>query len=448
MLQSMRAASFWIAGLFLVFAAANINDPYLVPIRQWGWIAILVGALLGSVFLLGRRRGQKNSLSGRGLLALWCAVPVVLAGAEALFEFRKERVLAATPAEAAALGRHFISGYWQVEDIEPLVEKGLIGGIYVTQHNVADRDPAALRDEIIHLQALRRAAGLPPLRVATDQEGGTVSHLSPPLSRFPPLSNLASLPAEDREKAARAQGENQGRELATLGITLDFAPVVDLHRKMPNNPLDFNSHIGQRAISNDPTIVASIALAFSQGLETAGVQPTAKHFPGLGRVAEDTHHFQARLDTPLADLENSDWQPFRTLLASSNAMLMIGHVTLDAVDPERPASHSKRVIQDIIRRQWGFNGLIVTDDLVMGAIYQHGLCTAVVEALNAGVDLLLVAYDGRQFYRAMDCALAAQRRGEIDLSALASSDERLKARDAATKSVDREGRAPIGVLSH
>ena len=99
------------------------------------------------------------------------------------------------------------------------------------------------------------------------------------------------------------------------------------------------------------------------------------------------------------------------MLAGSNAYLMVGHVAVTAIDPERPASHSKRVIDDLIRSKWGFQGIIVTDDLVMGAIYQHDVCTAVVEALNAGVDLLLVAYDGVQYYRLFDCALNATSAG-------------------------------------
>jgi beta-N-acetylhexosaminidase len=99
-----------------------------------------------------------------------------------------------------------------------------------------------------------------------------------------------------------------------------------------------------------------------------------------------------------------------------------------AIDPARPASHAKGVIDDLIRGKWGFQGLIVTDDLVMGAIYQHGVCTAVVEALNAGVDLLLVAYDGMQYYRMFDCARGAFARGGLDGRMLRDSDARLKSR--------------------
>ena len=91
---------------------------------------------------------------------------------------------------------------------------------------------------------------------------------------------------------------------------------------------------------------------------------------------------------------------------------MIGHVTLTSVDPDRAASHSKRVVDGIVRKKWNYQGVVMTDDLVMGAIYQRNVCTAVVEALNAGVDLLLVAFDGAQFYRIFSCAVAALGRGK------------------------------------
>ena len=104
---------------------------------------------------------------------------------------------------------------------------------------------------------------------------------------------------------------------------------------------------------------------------------------------------------------------------------MVGHVSLNAIDPDRPASHSKRVIEDLIRGKWSYQGVVMTDDLVMGAIYGGNVCTAVVEALNAGADLLLVAYDGAQFYRIFDCALDAYHRGTLDLAMLRASEGRL-----------------------
>jgi beta-N-acetylhexosaminidase len=202
--------------------------------------------------------------------------------------------------------------------------------------------------------------------------------------------------------------------------------VLDLKPSTPHQAFDFNTLIGQRAISADPAVVSEIALAYVHGLEAAKVGATLKHFPGLGRVGEDTHHFGANLDTPVAELEASDWRPFREVLAGSKASLMIGHVTLTAVDPDRPASHSRLVVDGIIRQRWHYQGVIVTDDLVMGAIYQHDVCTAVVEALNAGVDLLLVAYDGSQFYRLFSCAAAALARNGLDRAVLQDSERRLR----------------------
>lgn len=202
--------------------------------------------------------------------------------------------------------------------------------------------------------------------------------------------------------------------------------MLDLRPEAKRNRLDFHTLIGQRAISADPAEVAAVALPYVRGLEASGVGATVKHFPGLGRVHDDTHHFSADLDAPLDELEASDWRPFRDVLAGSKAQLMVGHVTLKAVDPDRPASHSRRVIDGIVRQKWGYDGVVITDDLVMGAIYQHNVCTAVVEAINAGVDLLLVAYDGAQFYRIFACASAGLAGGKLDAAMLRASDARLK----------------------
>jgi beta-N-acetylhexosaminidase len=267
---------------------------------------------------------------------------------------------------------------------------------------------------------------LPPLTVAADQEGGIVSHLSPPLTKLPALSTLAGLGADVRAEKAEAFGRIHGQELAALGVNLNLAPVLDLRPQSKRSRFDFNTLIGYRAISDDPAVVATIAGSYVHGLEASGVSAAVKHFPGLGRVRADTHHFSAGLDAPVAELEGSDWRPFRDVLDGSRAHLMIGHVTLTAVDPDRAASHSRLVVDGIVRKKWNYQGVIMTDDLVMGAIYQHNVCTAVVEALNAGVDLLLVAFDGAQFYRIFACAKEASSQGKLDSATLRESEARLR----------------------
>lgn len=332
---------------------------------------------------------------------------------------RQRRRGAAT--RAALHGRLFL-----VSRVARLAGQGLIGGVYVTRHNIRGRTTAALRAEIAALQDIRRAAGLPPLIVAADQEGGIVGHLAPPLTKLPALATLTGLAPDEQQAKAEEFGRIHGRELADVGVNLNLAPVLDLKPPARRNRLDFHTLIGQRAIATDPAVVGTIASAYVRGLEATGVGATLKHFPGIGRVRTDTHHFSANLDTPVQELEATDWLPFREVLSHSRSALMVGHVTLTAVDPDRAASHSKRVVDGIVRGTWGYQGMVMTDDLVMGAIYQNDVCKAVVEAINAGVDLLLVAYDGKQFYRVFACALEGARQGRLDAAMLRASAARLE----------------------
>ncbi|WP_315836127.1 glycoside hydrolase family 3 N-terminal domain-containing protein [Bradyrhizobium prioriisuperbiae] len=375
------------------------------------------------------------------LVALWCVPPLGMLRSEAVFQGDKRAVLGAEQADVARLGQHFIVGYSRVEAVAPLVARGLIGGIYVTHHNIRGKTADDLRGEIAGLQALRRTAGLPPLVVVADQEGGIVSHLSPQLTALPALATLTELPKEERAEKAREYGATHGRELAQLGVTINLAPVVDLRPPLQYNVLDFNSLIGRRAISGNPTEVTEIAANYIRGLNAAHVGATIKHFPGLGRARDDTHHFTARIDTRVEELEATDWVPFRDLLAGGNAHLMVGHAAVTAVDPNTPASHSKRLVDGLIRSTWGYQGPIMTDDMVMGAVYQHGICKSTVSSLNAGVDWLLVAYDGAQYFRIFNCVLEASKRGVLDEAMLSKSNARLKVLSSNAPAV-AEARSP------
>jgi beta-N-acetylhexosaminidase len=428
-LKRIGLVSVWFITLVLVFAAVNKNDPYLVWLRGAGNAAIVVACLLVVMWLVRRGAWSGGGWPGRLMLLLCVLPPLSMLGAETSFEMRKWRVLNTDDALAKFLGQHFVVGYSSFDEVARLADKGLISGIYITRHNVRGAGGTAegLRSEISVLQQRRRAAGLAPLTVAADQEGGIVSHLSPPLAVLPALSTLSGLPSDVQARKAEAFGRTHGRELAALGVTQNFAPVLDLRPEPRRNPLDFHTLIGQRAIASDPAVVSEIARGYVRGLEASGVTATVKHFPGLGRLRTDTHHFRAALDTPREVLEASDWRPFKDVLTGSNAQLMIGHVNLTAIDPDRPASHSMAVVDGLIRKQWNYQGVIITDDLVMGAIYGHDVCTAVVEALNAGVDSLLVAYDGAQFYRIFACASDAAAAGKLDLATLRESEARLEA---------------------
>lgn len=423
--KSIGVILIWFAGPLFVFASANKNDPYLIALRGTGNIILFVASIVVLALLIRGGCWRRRGVAGKMLVLLWCLPSLSMLCAHASFELRKRDVLQSESTQARGLGQHFIVGYSSFPEVAVLAGKGLIAGIYITRHNVG-ATAEGLKSEIAALQEKRRAAGLPPLIVAADQEGGIVSHLSPPLTKLPALSSLAGSTPDIRAEKAETFGRIHGRELAALGVNLNLAPVLDLRPQEKRNRFDFNTLIGYRAISDDPAVVADVAKSYVRGLEASGVGAAVKHFPGLGRVRADTHHFSAGLDTPLAELEAADWRPFRDVLESSRARLMIGHVTLTAVDPDRAASHSRLVVDGIIRRKWNYQGIVMTDDLVMGAIYQHNVCTAVVEALNAGVDLLLVAFDGAQFYRIFACARDASSAAKLDTATLHDSEARLK----------------------
>ena len=412
-LRVVAGALGWLALAALWFWAWHLKDPHLRFMREWE-LSLLLGVLTAGIAVAWRfARGRLRPVA----LGLAFAALLTALGNEAASRQHRAEVEAASGPVAQALGARFIVGYDDAAQLRDRVRKGLIGGSFVTGRNVKGRTAAELRDEIAGLQALRREAGLPPLVVATDQEGGAVSRLSPLVEPQPALATLLDADVSDEELAQRAHayGARQGRALAALGITLNFSPVVDLRPGRAPGRWDFHTRIDERAISADPAVTAQVALAYELGLESAGVRGTLKHFPGLAGVTEDTHHFAAVLHTPAARLATHDWKPFQEVSKQSDAAIMLGHVILPELDAEHPVSFSRRIVRQVIRGEWGYQGLLVTDDLTMGAAYNRGLCDATVRALGAGVDLLLIAYDHDKYFDAMHCALQAAQRGAPDL---------------------------------
>src|SRR6201996_8545241 len=196
----------WLGGLVFTLIGVYKNQPVLIHLRGPGTILMVATSLAVIAWLVKRRAGRHAGLAGRWLLALWFLPPVAMLSAQASFEDARQGVLRTEPQLAQHLGRHFVVGYSDFDEVATLAEKGLIGGIYISKGNVARRKPDAIRAEIAALQARRVKAGLPPLMVAADQEGGIVSHLSPPLTPLPALASLAALPAEAREKSAEEVG--------------------------------------------------------------------------------------------------------------------------------------------------------------------------------------------------------------------------------------------------
>jgi beta-N-acetylhexosaminidase len=413
----------WLLSPVVLFWIYHLKDPHLLPIRAYE-SAILIGLCLS--LAVAFRFAVRPPLRVMGI-GVMLAGAVLVTLAELHFQWQKRELRAGEVRAATEVGRHLLVGYVSIEELKPLVSRGLVGGIFVTRRNLVGKTAAQLREEIAELQQLRIGAGLPPLWVATDQEGGLVSHLSPPLPRRPGLATLLKdQPDADtlRERAER-YGAEQGKELAELGVNLNFSPVVDLRSKREASTLDFHSRIDQRAISADPHETAAVALAYSRGLARHGVLSTLKHFPGFADVAGDTHHFSATLETPRAQLEQRDWLPFRQVATQSHALIMLGHVVLETLDPDELVSSSGKVVQGLIRGEWQHQGVLITDDLSMAAAYNRGLCEVAIKGLNAGVDLLLVSYDHEKVYPLLGCLSRALETGELDHENLQQSQQRL-----------------------
>ena len=375
-----------------------------------------------------------RALDGLALLAAALALVSTLT-LELRFHLMRHEVLEADAAALEKLGRHLIVGYSDLDELHALIRRRAIAGVFLSAANVHGLSAADVRRQIDAMQAIRRDQHLPPLWIAADQEGGDVARLSPPLPQPPRMADILARHPDraDGIAAVRQSAREQGRTLAHLGVNLNFAPVVDLDRGLVN-PNDRFTRIYRRAISDSPELVTAAAGAYCDGLREAGVRCTLKHFPGLGRVFADTHLGGADLDVAPGELARSDWVPFRALMARADAFTMLGHVTLTALDRERPVSFSGPTVAGLLRGDWHYRGILITDDFSMGAVYRSrdGLADAAVAAINTGVDLVLVSFDTDQFYAVMHRLLAADREGRLQPEALRQSDERL---DRATEAL-------------
>ncbi|MCB9524692.1 MAG: beta-N-acetylhexosaminidase [Myxococcales bacterium] len=230
-----------------------------------------------------------------------------------------------------------------------------------------------------------RGQGVPPF-IGVDQEGGKVHRLPEPFTTFAEMAQLGSLGSVS---VAYEVGAVMGRELSAAGFNLNFAPVLDLNTN-PDNPV-----IGTRALSDDPETVVNLARAVVRGLHDNSLIACGKHFPGHGDTREDSHLTLPVCDLDAETLRNREWRPYQKLAQSSPHldMVMTAHVVFPKIDPDKPATMSRTLLQDHLRLELGFKGLIVTDDLEMGAISQTmSIEDAAVQALEAGNDLFLVCH--------------------------------------------------------
>jgi beta-N-acetylhexosaminidase len=261
-----------------------------------------------------------------------------------------------------------------------LVRDLKVGGIILFARNIQTPEQVWALNRDLQQEAL--AATGRPLLIAVDQEGGPVQRLKAPFTIIPPARELG---ATQTPEAVAALARRTARELALVGLNVNLAPVLDLPRK-PDCPL------WDRAYNSDPQTAARYAVAAIQGYREGGVLPVAKHFPGLGDTAADSHEVLPLAQSADPDRE-TDLVPFRRAIAAGVPMVMTAHLAVPEWD-DRPATLSPVALQTWLRGRLGFTGVIITDDLEMGGISTSlPVPQGALEALAAGADMLLICQD-------------------------------------------------------
>ena len=285
-----------------------------------------------------------------------------------------------------------------------LEQRGL-GGVFL--FGAALGPPEATRALCRELQ--RRATA--PLLIAVDQEGGRVQDWGPPhCPRLPSAREVGAAYGQSGDPAPVLDlGRRIGRALATAGINVDFAPVLDVDTN-PANPI-----IGDRAFGSDAELVRIVGCLFARGLGDAGVIACGKHFPGHGDTAEDSHSTGPVVSASADRLHAVELAPFRAAIAAGLEMIMTAHVRYPTLDPERPATLSPPILGELLRRRLGFQGIVVTDDLKMRGIRdEYDLEEAALAALGAGCDLLLSATEHDRHEALLDGLERARQERRLD----------------------------------
>ena len=267
------------------------------------------------------------------------------------------------------------------DDLRFLIGTLNIGGVILFTRNIVS--PDQLRELCTDIQHCGRQSGLGPLLIAIDQEGGEVARLKSPFTQLPGASQMKD--EEDVTHFARMTAA----DLRNAGVNMNMAPVLDVA------PKDISSVMASRSFGDDPHRVAAMGCLVIDQLQRRNIMAVAKHFPGIGRTVLDSHDDMPTLSVDLEELKQIDLIPFEAAIDHRPAGMMLSHIFYDRIDPQWPASLSPKIVGDVLRQDMRYDGLVLTDDLDMGAIKRHyDIRTVVRQVLVAGVDVALICHKG------------------------------------------------------
>lgn len=301
-------------------------------------------------------------------------------------------------------------------EISSLIKVNRVGGIIYYGNNIVS---AAQTNKLSNdlKQVNQDADSKLPLLLSTDQEGGKVSRLPKEIKAFP--SSMTIGKTNDTKYAYRV-GTALGESLKAIGINTDFSPVLDINTN-PNNPV-----IGDRAFGTTVKPVSSMGVQEMLGIKSQGVIPVVKHFPGHGDTSVDSHFGLPVVNHDLSRLRSTEFVPFSAAIKEGAPMVMVAHILMTKLDPNIPASMSRTVIQDYLRGELKFKGVVITDDMTMEAVGKvKAIGPASVDAVLAGADIILVGHDLAKQKSVIDALMAAAQSGKIPQSVIDASVKRI-----------------------
>lgn len=304
-----------------------------------------------------------------------------------------------------------VPGTTLTEAVRTRIEEDAPAGVFLLGRNAQARDQLAGLVDDVRDVSRATSGGVEPF-IATDFEGGTVNALRAITGPTPSAQQLAA----SGETGALTRGAADAAVLRTLGINVNLAPVADIR------PTD-GGFIGSRSFAANAATVASLATAYARGLRAGGIVPVLKHFPGHGRAVGDSHVLLPVLSHDRDVLREEDVRPFADALRTGEpGMVMVGHVLVPAIDPVSPASLSGAVIDGLLRRDLGFDGVVITDEMKMGAVTgKRNVVEGAMAAIQAGADLVLADYSPSEHASVVDALVDACDRGTLSGDRLASA---------------------------
>ncbi|WP_066393148.1 beta-N-acetylhexosaminidase [Neobacillus mesonae] len=294
-----------------------------------------------------------------------------------------------------------ISGTTVDTNTQNLINQYKVGGIIFYQDNL--ENPVQTLQLVNQIKS--KSDPKLPLLLSVDQEGGRVTRLPGGLVNFPPNKSIGEV---NNPEFSYKVGTILGQELKAFGLNLDFAPVLDINSN-PKNPV-----IGDRSFGNNSEVVSRLGIQTMKGIQSQDIITTIKHFPGHGDTSVDSHLDLPIVNKSLKELKELELIPFERAINNGADVVMVAHILLPQLDAKYPASMSKAVMTDILRNQLGFKGVIITDDMTMGAIIDHfDIGQAAVKSVNSGSDIILVGHDYNKIVEIISSLKKAVLNGEI-----------------------------------